>query len=77
MENFLNGKLKPSEAFDVNSIGKFLAFADIFKEYKYDFYQIDKMLFSPAKVIVSSLKTGKSYTSGNIDLSLMDNSFNK
>ena len=52
-------------------------FADIFKEYKYDFYQIDKMLFSPAKVIVSSLKTGKSYTSGNIDLSLMDNSFNK
>ena len=52
-------------------------FADIFKEYKYDFYQIDKMLFSPANVIVSSLKTGKSYTSGNIDLSLMDNSFNK
>ena len=52
-------------------------FADIFKEYKYDFYKIDKMLFSPAKVIVSSLKTGKSFTGGKIDLSLMDNSFNK
>ena len=52
-------------------------FADVFKEYKYDFYKIDKMLFSPAKVIVSSLKTGKSYTSGEIDLSLMDDSFNK
>ena len=33
LENFLNGKLKPSEAFDINSIGKFLAFADIFKAY--------------------------------------------
>ena len=52
-------------------------FADVFKEYKYDFYKIDKMLFSPAKVIVSSLKTGKSYTSGEIDLSLIDDSFNK
>jgi len=58
-----------------NDYGK--PFADIFKEYKYDFYQIDKMLFSPAKVIVSSLQTGKSYTSGDINLSLMDDSFNK
>jgi methenyltetrahydromethanopterin cyclohydrolase len=52
-------------------------FSDVFKEYKYDFYKIDKMLFSPAKVIVSSLQTGKSYSSGKIDLSLMDDSFNK
>jgi len=52
-------------------------FSEVFKEYKYDFYKIDKMLFSPAKVIVSSLKTGKSFTGGKIDLSLMDNSFNK
>jgi len=52
-------------------------FSDVFKEYKYDFYKIDKMLFSPAKVIVSSLQTGKSYSSGRIDLSLMDDSFNK
>jgi methenyltetrahydromethanopterin cyclohydrolase len=52
-------------------------FSDVFKEYKYDFYKIDKMLFSPAKVIVSSLQTGKSYTAGKIDLSLMDDSFNK
>ena len=58
-----------------NDYGK--PFADIFKEYKYDFYKIDKMLFSPAKVIVSSLQTGKSYTSGDINLSLMDDSFNK
>tara|TARA_Y100000389_G_scaffold105276_1_gene102172 strand:+ start:6182 stop:7150 length:969 start_codon:yes stop_codon:yes gene_type:complete len=58
-----------------NDYGK--PFSDVFKEYKYDFYKIDKMLFSPAKVIVSSLQTGKSYTSGKIDLSLMDDSFNK
>ena len=30
-------------------------FAEIFKEYKYDFYKIDKMLFSPAYVTVTPL----------------------
>ena len=52
-------------------------FSDVFKEYKYDFYKIDKMLFSPAKVIVSSIKTGKTYVSGSINLPLLNDSFNK
>ena len=52
-------------------------FADIFKEYKYDFYKIDKLLFSPAKVIVSTLKTGKTFIEGNTNLELIDASFNK
>jgi len=52
-------------------------FADIFKEYKYDFYKIDKLLFSPAKVIVTTLKTGKTFTEGTINNDLVDKSFNK
>lgn len=52
-------------------------FADVFKEYKYDFYKIDKLLFSPAKVIVTTLKTGKTFTQGSIDFDLVDQSFNK
>lgn len=52
-------------------------FAEIFKEYKYDFYEIDKLLFSPAKVIVTTIKTGATYTEGSINLDLIDKSFNK
>ena len=52
-------------------------FADIFKEYKYDFYKIDKLLFSPAKVIVTTLKTGKTLTEGTVNNDLVDKSFNK
>ena len=52
-------------------------FADVFKEYKYDFYKIDKLLFSPAKVIVSTLKTGKTFVEGKLDDDLVTKSFNK
>jgi methenyltetrahydromethanopterin cyclohydrolase len=50
-------------------------FAEIFKAVKGDFYAIDPMLFSPAKVIVTALETGESFQSGEIDLSLLDASF--
>ena len=50
-------------------------FADIFKEYKFDFFKIDPNLFSPAKVTVSNLKTGNSFTEGRIDSELMKKSF--
>jgi|TARA_B100001996_G_scaffold39582_1_gene28939 methenyltetrahydromethanopterin cyclohydrolase len=52
-------------------------FSEIFKEYKYDFYKIDKLLFSPAKVIVTTIKTGTTYTEGSLNLDLIDKSFNK
>ena len=52
-------------------------FADIFKEYKFDFYKIDKLLFSPAKVIVSTIKTGKTFTEGSTNIELIEKSFNK
>lgn len=50
-------------------------FGEIFKDVEYDFYKIDPMLFSPARVMVSSLKTGNSYQAGKIDLDLLDRSF--
>ena len=51
-------------------------FGEIFKGVKYDFYQIDPMLFSPAQVTVTSLKTGHSFHAGHIDTDLLDQSFN-
>lgn len=51
-------------------------FGDIFKDVDYDFYKIDPMLFSPACVTVSSILTGKSFQAGEIDLDLLDKSFN-
>jgi len=50
-------------------------FADIFKDSGYDFYKIDPMLFSPAKVTISSVKTGKSFHAGKLDEKLLDQSF--
>lgn len=50
-------------------------FAEIFKAVKGDFYAIDPMLFSPAKITVTALETGESFHSGEIDLGLLDASF--
>lgn len=56
-----------------NDYGK--PFADIFKDYEYDFFKIDGNLFSPSKVIISNMKTGNTFTSGDIDSVLMKKSF--
>lgn len=56
-----------------NDYGK--PFADIFKEYEYDFFKIDANLFSPSKVIISNMKTGNTFISGKIDNELMKKSF--
>jgi methenyltetrahydromethanopterin cyclohydrolase len=50
-------------------------FSEIFRKAKGDFYAIDPMLFSPAKVTVTALQTGESFQSGEIDLELLDASF--
>ena len=51
-------------------------FGEIFKDVGYDFYKIDPMLFSPAQVAVSSLSTGHTFHAGEINLDLLDKSFN-
>ncbi|MGR9053218.1 MAG: methenyltetrahydromethanopterin cyclohydrolase [Gammaproteobacteria bacterium] len=50
-------------------------FADVFKEYQYDFFKIDAMLFSPASVIVTAVESGKSFRAGRLDNALLDQSF--
>jgi methenyltetrahydromethanopterin cyclohydrolase len=50
-------------------------FAEIFKQYEYDFFKIDAMLFSPASVIVTAVESGKSFRAGKLDNALLDQSF--
>ena len=56
-----------------NDYGK--PFADIFRDYEYDFFKIDANLFSPSKVIISNMSTGNTFISGQIDNDLMKKSF--
>jgi methenyltetrahydromethanopterin cyclohydrolase len=50
-------------------------FAEVFKAYEYDFFKIDPMLFSPAKIVVTALDSGRSFHAGEIDLKLLEASF--
>lgn len=50
-------------------------FAEIFKSYEYDFFKIDGMLFSPASVIVTAVESGNSFRAGQLDNTLLDQSF--
>jgi methenyltetrahydromethanopterin cyclohydrolase len=50
-------------------------FAEVFKEVGYDFYRIDPLLFSPARVTITNLDSGRSFFGGRIDLALLDRSF--
>lgn len=50
-------------------------FGEIYKAANFDFYKIDPLLFSPARVTVSSLRSGRSFHGGRIDLKLLDESF--
>ncbi|KAA0676913.1 methenyltetrahydromethanopterin cyclohydrolase [Roseomonas genomospecies 6] len=50
-------------------------FAEVFAAAKGDFYAIDSMLFSPARVIVTALDSGRSFHGGNLDQTLVERSF--
>jgi methenyltetrahydromethanopterin cyclohydrolase len=50
-------------------------FAEIFKAVNMDFYQIDPLLFSPAKVTVTNLKSGNSFFAGDFNEALLEKSF--
>lgn len=51
-------------------------FAEVFKAVNMDFYKIDPLLFSPAKVAVTNLETGHSYFAGQFNEKLLEQSFN-
>ena len=50
-------------------------FATIFKEYGYDFYKIDPMLFAPAVAIVTNLASGRTFRGGGLNDELLRQSF--
>lgn len=50
-------------------------FAQIFKDYEYDFFKVDPMLFSPASVIVTAVESGNSFHAGQLDNELLNQSF--
>lgn len=50
-------------------------FAVIFKGYEYDFYKVDPMLFSPARVTFHNLKSGRTFSSGKIESEILRQSF--
>lgn len=41
-------------------------FAEIFQRYKYDFYKIDPLLFSPAQVTLNNLSSGRRFRFGRL-----------
>ena len=50
-------------------------FAQIFKAYNMDFYQIDPMLFSPAKVTITNVHSGNVFEGGHLNAELIKLSF--
>jgi methenyltetrahydromethanopterin cyclohydrolase len=52
-----------------------LPFAEIFKRFKGDFYAIDRLLFSPAEVMVTAIESGETFHRGRVDANLLDASF--
>lgn len=50
-------------------------FADVFRAYDFDFFKIDPMLFSPARVSVTALGSGKTFRAGSLDTALLGDSF--
>jgi len=50
-------------------------FADVFRDYGYDFFQIDPMLFSPAQVAVTAIGSGRTFRAGHLNGELLARSF--
>jgi len=50
-------------------------FVDVLNRYHHDFYKIDPLLFSPAKVIFHNLKTGCSHVFGHFSVPVLHLSF--
>ena len=50
-------------------------FAQVFKDYDFDFFEIDPMLFSPARVAVTAYESGRTFQAGTLNDELVDRSF--
>jgi methenyltetrahydromethanopterin cyclohydrolase len=50
-------------------------FAEIFERYGRDFYKVDPMLFSPARITFNNLQTGRSHSFGRVEPDVLRRSF--
>ncbi len=50
-------------------------FAEVFKTANFDFYKIDPLLFSPACVAVTNLRSGRTFHAGTMRADLLNESF--
>ena len=50
-------------------------FLEIFNRYEKDFYKIDKMLFSPAEIVIRNMKTARKFTAGKVRNDILKTSF--
>ena len=50
-------------------------FAKVFKDYQYDFYRVDPLLFSPAVVTIHNLRSGRTWTAGRFEAKVLRESF--
>lgn len=66
----IGGKIPSSASRDFGQ-----PFADIFKNYNYDFYKVDPGLFSPAEVALHNMKTGRAWHFGELREDLVSKSF--
>ena len=46
-------------------------FYDLLMRYKGDFYQVDRLLFSPAEVAINNLNSGRTFRAGHLNSSLI------
>jgi methenyltetrahydromethanopterin cyclohydrolase len=49
-------------------------FSEIFREYGYDFFRVPRELDSPAKIVIWSTRTGRSFTAGFINKEILKRS---
>ncbi len=48
------------------------SFGELFKDAGHDFYKLDPMLFAPARVTISNLRSGKTFCAGAVNASLLE-----
>jgi len=48
------------------------SFGDLFKDAGHDFYKLDPMLFAPARVSVSNLRSGRTFSAGAVNQALLE-----
>ncbi|MEM9412055.1 MAG: methenyltetrahydromethanopterin cyclohydrolase [Planctomycetota bacterium] len=64
------------ESIPSNSSSEFgRPFIEIFEEFDRDFYKVDRMLFSPARVKLHCLKTGNTVAAGELRTDILEESF--